>query len=95
MLSEITRRIVVEEAQARRWSCLGHVLSMYEERIPRVVRKMLIYCVEPTKESLFGDSFYLDVGEAIGNARDRNKWKIFATLRYLDDGRPRGRCRAS
>ncbi len=56
----------------RRWSWLGHVLRMDEDRL---VRNVLLNCVQPTKESLFGDIPDLDVEKAIENAGGREKWK--------------------
>ncbi len=56
----------------RRWSWLGHVLSMAEDRL---VRKVLLNCVQPTQESLYGDIPDLDVRRAMEIAQDREKWK--------------------
>ncbi len=41
----------------------------------RLVRKVLLNCVQPTKESLYGDIPDVDVEKAIESARDREKWK--------------------
>ncbi len=38
-----------------------------------LVRKVLLNCVQPTKESLYGDIPDLDVEKAIEIARDREK----------------------
>ncbi len=40
-----------------------------------LVRKVLLNCVQPTKESLYGDIPDLDVEKAIEIAKDREKWK--------------------
>ncbi len=48
------------------------VLRMDEDRL---VRKVLLNCVQPIKESLYGDIPDLDVEKAIETARDREKWK--------------------
>ncbi len=82
-LSKITGRSIEEEARTptenilmnvsdRRWSWLGHVLRMDEDRL---VRKVLLNCFQPTKESLYGGIPDLDVERAIEIAQDREKWK--------------------
>ncbi len=81
MLSRITGRSFAEEARRksanillnmrdRRWSWLGH--TMYEARLGR---KVLLNCVKPNKELLFGDIPSLDVEKAIDITRDREEWK--------------------
>ncbi len=85
MLSKITVRStgIAEEARTptenilmnmrdRRWSWLGRGLRMDEDRL---VRKVFLNCVQPTKESLYGDIPDLDVEKASEIARDREKWK--------------------
>ncbi len=83
MLSKITGRSSAEEARTptenillnmrdRRWSWLGHVLRMDEDRL---VRKVLLNCVQPTKKSLYGNIPDVDVERAIEIAQDREKWK--------------------
>ncbi len=42
---------------------------------PQGVQKVLLNCVKPEKESLFGDIPNLNVEQAIETARDREKWK--------------------
>ncbi len=60
MLSRMTGRIIAEEARTptenilmnmrvRRWSWLGHILGVDEDGL-RVVRKVLLNCVQPTKD---------------------------------------------
>ncbi len=39
------------------------------------MRKVLLNCVQPTKESLYGDIPDLDVERAIEIAQDTEKWK--------------------
>ncbi len=56
----------------RRWSWVGLILRMDEDRL---VRKVLLDRVQPTKDSLYGDIPDLDVEKAIEIARDREKWK--------------------
>ncbi len=51
----------------RRWSWLGNVLRMDEDRL---VRKVLLNCVQPTK-ALYGDIPDLDVERAIEIAQER------------------------
>ncbi len=69
MLSRFTGRSIAEEARTasanilmnmrdRRWSCLGHVLRMDEDRL---VRKVLLNCVKAEKESLYGNNPNLNV----------------------------------
>ncbi len=41
----------------------------------RLVRKVLLNCVKPKKESLFGEIPNRDVEEAIDAARDTEEWK--------------------
>ncbi len=63
MLSRITGRTIADEAReptldvmmragGRRWNWLGHILRLEEHR---VIRPVLMNCVRPTQESLFGD----------------------------------------
>ncbi len=81
MLSRTMGRGIAEEARTptdnilmnmrnRRWSCLGHMLRMDEDRL---VRKVLLNCVQPTKASLYGDIPDLDIEKAIETALDREK----------------------
>ncbi len=41
----------------------------------RLARKVLLNCVEPKKEPLYGNVSGLDVEKVIEIARDREKWK--------------------
>ncbi len=79
----ITGRSIAEEAgtttenilmnmKDRRWSWLGHTLRMDEDRL---MRKVLLNCFQPPKESQQGDIPDLDAENAIEIARDREKWK--------------------
>ncbi len=63
MLSRITGGSIAEEARIpsanilmnmrdRRWSWLGHILHVVEDRL---LRKVLLNCVRPHEESLFSD----------------------------------------
>ncbi len=52
----------------RRW----HVLRTDEDRL---VSKVLLNCVQPRKESIYGDIPNLDVEKAIEIAPEREKWK--------------------
>ncbi len=49
-----------ELRSGRRWNWLGHVLRMEENR---AVRKILLSCVNPTPESIFGDVPILDAND--------------------------------
>ncbi len=79
ILSRVARRRVAEEARTpsanilmnmrdRRWSWLGHILRIDEDRF---VQKVLLNCVKPEKESLLGDIPSPDVEKAIETARDK------------------------
>ncbi len=61
-MSKITRRTVAEKARDptlnilirardQRWNWLGHILRMDEDRL---TRRILLECVPPTPESLYG-----------------------------------------
>ncbi len=63
---------VVMRARDRRWNWLGHILRLEEHR---VIRQVLINCVKPTPDSLFGDVPELDSRNAAELAVDRDKWK--------------------
>ncbi len=54
------------------WNFLGHVLRIEEHR---VTREVLLHCVTPAPESLFGDVSGLDVCTAINLAMNRAEWK--------------------
>ncbi len=41
----------------------------------RTVRKILLSCVKPTPESIFGDVPDLNITKAILDAKNRSKWK--------------------
>ncbi len=41
------------------------------------MRRVLMNCVKPTPDSLFGDVPDLDSGKAAEIAKDREKWKSF------------------
>ncbi len=82
MISRIKGRSVDEEARAptenilmnlrdRRWSWFGNILRIDEDRL---VRKVLLNCVQPTIESLHGDILDLNVEEAIETTLYREKW---------------------
>ncbi len=81
MLSGITGRTIADEAREqtldvmmrardRRWNWLGHVLRLEEHR---VIRRVLMNCVRPTPDSLFGDIPDLDSRKAAEIAKDRDK----------------------
>ncbi len=54
---------------------------MHEDSL---VRKVLLHCVKPEKESLFGDIPNRNVEKAIETAGDREKWKkVRPSQRYL------------
>ncbi len=83
MLSKITRRTVADEARDptlnvlmrardQRWNWLGHILPM-DEDCP--TRRVLLECVPPTPESLYGDVPKLDIAAATKIAKDRIGWK--------------------
>ncbi len=55
-----------------RRSWFGRIMRLDEDRL---VRKVLLNCVQPTKESLYGDVPDIDVERAIEIARDREKVK--------------------
>ncbi len=59
-------------ARDRRWNWLGHILRLEEHR---VIRRVLMNCVKPTTDSLFGDVPDLDSGKAAEIAKDREEWK--------------------
>ncbi len=91
MLSRITGRTIADEARKptldvvmrardRRWNWLGHFLRLEEHR---VIRQVLMNCVKPTPDSIFGDPD-LDSRKAAELAADREKWKIL---------RPSKRCK--
>ncbi len=68
----ISTENILMNMRDRRWSWLGHVLGMDEDRL---VRKVFLNCAQPTKESLYGDIPDLGVEKAIEIAQDREKWK--------------------
>ncbi len=79
MPSKITGRKIVDEARmptvdvillARDlgWNWLGRILRMDEQRL---VRQVLLNCVKPTLDSIFGDLTESDVYAAISLAKDR------------------------
>ncbi len=81
--SKMTCRSVVEEARKpsldvikrardQRWNWLGHILRMEEHRL---VCRVLLLCVKPTTESIYGDVPDLDVAAVIRPARERIEWK--------------------
>ncbi len=83
MFSRITGRSIAEEDRTpsanilmnkrdRRWSWLGHILRMDEDTF---VRKVLLNCDKPEKESLYGHIPNLNLEKAIETARDSEKWK--------------------
>ncbi len=63
---------VLMRARDQRWNYLGHILRMEEHR---VTRKVLLQCVKPIPESLFGDVPDLDIYTAINLAINRVEWK--------------------
>ncbi len=80
-LSRIRGRTIAEEAHEptldvmmrardRRRNWLGHILRLEEHR---VIRRVLMNCVRPTPDSLFGDVPDLDSGKAAEIAKDREK----------------------
>ncbi len=82
MLATITARTIQEEARNptisvvmkardRRRSWLGHVLRMPEHRL---VRQVLLNCVEPTQETLFADVPNLSIENATKMSKDRKLW---------------------
>ncbi len=50
----------------------GHILRMDDDRL---VRKVLLNCVKPEKESLYGEIPSRSVEKAIETVRDRENWK--------------------
>ncbi len=81
MLSKVTSSEISDEARkpaingllpVRELRCnwLGHVLRMDERR---TARQVLLNCVKPTPESIFGD--LIDSNTAISLATDRAEWK--------------------
>ncbi len=83
MLPRITGRAIADEARKpalnalmrardRRWSWVRHAIR---EEQHRVVRPVLLNCVKPTRDSLFGDVADLYPNKAIEIAYDREKWK--------------------
>ncbi len=79
MLATITGRTMEEEARNptihvvmkardRRWSWLGHVLSMPEHRL---LRKVLLNCVKPTHETIFADVPSLSIENTTEMSKDR------------------------
>ncbi len=81
-LSRITGRSIVEEVRTpsaniqwileTRWSWIGQILRMDEDRL---LRKVLLKCAKPENESLYGDIPDLNVEKAIEAARDRENCK--------------------
>ncbi len=63
---------VLLRARDLRWNWLGYILKMDERR---TARQVLLNCVKPKPESIFGDLIDLDVNEAISLAKDRIEWK--------------------
>ncbi len=51
---------------------LGHILRL---EVHRVIRRVLMNCVRPTPDSLFGDVPDRDSRKAAEIAKDREKWK--------------------
>ncbi len=51
---------------------LGHLLHLEEHRVRR---RVLMNCVRPTPDSLFGDVPDLDGRNAAEIAKEREKWK--------------------
>ncbi len=83
MLSRITGRAIADEAREptldvmmrardRRWNWLGHILRLEEHW---EIRRVLMNCVRPTPDSLFGDVPDRDSRNADEIADDREKWK--------------------
>ncbi len=62
---------VVMKARDRRWSWLGHVLRMPEDRL---VREVLLNCVKPTHEMLFADVPNLSIENSTKMSKDRKLW---------------------
>ncbi len=60
----------VRETSAGNW--VGHILRMHEHRL---VWRVLLICVKPIPESIFGDVPELDVAAAIKVSRERIEWK--------------------
>ncbi len=63
---------VLMRARDQRWNYLGFILRMEEHR---VTGQVLLQCVKPAPESLFGDVPGLDVQTAINLAMNREEWK--------------------
>ncbi len=73
MLSNISGRPIADDSRERsvdivlrardqRWNWLGHILLLDESR---TVRQVLLQCVTPTPESLFGDVPDLNIDKAL------------------------------
>ncbi len=63
---------VLMRVRDRHLKDLGYILRVEEHR---VTRQVLLQCVKPATESLFGDVPDLDVYEAINLAMNRLEWK--------------------
>ncbi len=90
MLSGSTR--IAEEARTpsnnilvnmrdRRWNWLDHIMRMDENRL---VRKILLNCVKPNAESLFGDISNLDVEKAMEIVHDREEWNKLRNFTHVE-----------
>ncbi len=63
---------VLSRARNLRWNWVGHILRMDERQ---TTRQVLLNCVKPTLESIFGGLFDPDVVcAAINLAKDRMEW---------------------
>ncbi len=70
-----TTLYVVIRTRDRRWNWLGHMLNMKQHR---VIRRVLMNCVRPTTDSIFGDVPDLDSRTEAEIAKDR---EILKSLR--------------
>ncbi len=61
---------VLKRARDQRRNWLGHILRMEEHRL---VRRVLLLCVKPTPESIFGDVPDLNVAEAITLSKRKDR----------------------
>ncbi len=63
---------VVMRAKDGPWNSLGHILRLEEHQI---IQEVLMNCVRPTPDSLFGDTPDRDNRKASEITTDREKWK--------------------
>ncbi len=63
---------VMMTVRDRRWNWRGHILRVEEHR---VIRRVLMNCVRPSPDSLFGDAPELDSRKEAEISKDRENWK--------------------